>query len=128
MSLKKKRAVLLWFHTNELSQEAVQQIADAFPTQDVRFRKVVRDVGRDILETFDALGGDVPQRYLNEAAMRGIKVSTLNGEDISDAPVPVEPKPAAAAAPTASPAPTVAPPVPTDAPKPSVTSVPPPAK
>lgn len=126
MSLKKKRAVLLWFHAIELSQDAVQQIADAFPTQDVRFRKVVRDVGRDILEPFDALGGDVPQRYLNEAAMRGIKVSTLNGEAISDAPVPVEPKPAAASVP--APASTVAPPAPTDATKSPVTTVPPPAK
>lgn len=144
MALKRKRDTLLWFHAADISQDDVATISEVFDKYDVRFRKVVRDVGRDSLEDFDALGGDVPQRYLNQAALQGAVIygndygvtheDTANslglsgsGSDAGEAGTPSEPTPQVTQKTT-----TVAPPdapSPTDAPTATkfTTSVPPPA-
>lgn len=84
MALQNKRKILLWFHKDLITQAQVIAIGEAHAALDVRFRKVVRDVARDILEDFDALGGDVPQRYLNQAALQGAAVYGKNNEVLNE--------------------------------------------
>lgn len=76
MALRQARKILLWFHAGELSQAQAVAICDAHQTMDVRFRKVVRDVDRDILESFDEVGGDVPQRYISHARENNLTIHT----------------------------------------------------
>lgn len=76
MALKNKMKVLLWFHGTGLTQATVAAINAKYPTMDVRFRLVVRNPHRDILEDFDAVGGDVPVRYLEAAQTKGLEVYT----------------------------------------------------
>lgn len=74
MPVKQRRKVILWFHTADISQADVAALTEAFATYDVRFRKVLRDPKRDIIESFDAVGGSVPQVYLVQARLTGAPI------------------------------------------------------
>lgn len=122
MALRKARPVLLWFHTGDLPQAQVTEICESNDAYDVRFRKVVRDVNRDILEAFDALGGDVPLRYKQAAAEKGLEAT--GAAEVKAAPKPTK----AASKPVAATAPPLSAPTPTDAVGSTpVSAVPPPA-
>lgn len=85
MPVKQRRKVILWFHTTDISQEDVAALTEAFATYDVRFRKVLRDPRRDILEDFDAVGGNVPQVYLVQARLKNVPIYNEQGELTSEA-------------------------------------------
>jgi len=80
MPVKQRRKVILWFHTADISQADVAALTEAFATYDVRFRKVLRDPKRDIIESFDAVGGNVPQVYLVQARLTGAPIYNEEGE------------------------------------------------
>ena len=80
MPVKQRRKVILWFHTADISQADVAALTEAFATYDVRFRKVLRDPKRDIIESFDAVGGSVPQVYLVQARLIGAPIYNEEGE------------------------------------------------
>lgn len=128
--VKKARPVLLYFHGAGISQADVARLADTFSAYDVRFRKVIREPQRDMVEAFDALAGDVPQHYLTIANAKGLKVldeanTTTTGTSTSGVQTGTPDATGAKDAKTA-PAGTVAP-SPTSAPKPqAATIVPPP--
>ena len=80
MPVKQRRKVILWFHTADISQADVAALTEAFATYDVRFRKVLRDPKRDIIESFDAVGGSVPQVYVVQARLIGAPIYNEEGE------------------------------------------------
>ena len=80
MPVKQRRKVILWFHTADISQADVAALTEAFATYDVRFRKVLRDPKRDIIESFDAVGGNVPQVYLVQARLIDAPIYNEEGE------------------------------------------------
>ena len=85
MPVKQRRKVILWFHTADISQADVAALTEAFATYDVRFRKVLRDPQRDILEDFDAVGGNVPQMYLVQARLTNAPIFNEHGEQVNAA-------------------------------------------
>lgn len=133
--VRKAISILLFFYVGDVTQAQVVAIEDKLSKYDVRFRKVLRDNSRDILEPFDAVAGDVPQRYLEVARLErktvlDVKASAFNGTtevDIAEVVTPSAPETVAklsAPAPTDAPKPTtVAPPT---APAPQPTAVQPP--
>lgn len=137
--VRKAIPVLLFFYLNDISQAQVVAIEEKLDKYDVRFRKVLRDNSRDILESFDAVAGDVPQRYLEVARTESKKVIAVKAADFNgngdvvvtevETPIStVEPK-IIAPAPTdaakeTTPSPS-APPAPAPAPAPSAVQPPP---
>ena len=83
MPVKQRRKVILWFHTADISQADVAALTEAFATYDVRFRKVLRDPKRDIIEDFDAVGGNVPQVYLVQARLMNAPIYNEQGEKVN---------------------------------------------
>lgn len=81
--VRKAIPVLLFFYLNDISQAQVVAIEEKLDKYDVRFRKVLRDNSRDILEPFDAVAGDVPQRYLEVARTESKKVIAVKSADFN---------------------------------------------
>ena len=121
--VRKTLPVVLFFYAGTISQAQVLAVDEALTGNDVRYRKVIKDVDRDILEEFDALAGEPPARYLAVAAEKGKKVLEikLNGEgdtaDQASAPNPDDTKDDGKTV-TPPTTPTAPPPVPADATKP----------
>lgn len=136
MPLRKKAPILLFFYAQELTQEQVTQIEEAFSEYDVYFRKVLRNNQGDIVENFDAVAGEVPAVYIAAADKKSSKVfdydlktSTLGTGEIVDQSGSTDLSGTQGTTP-AEPTKTVTPPAdvvkPTDAPSASPSSVPPP--
>lgn len=81
--VRKAILVLLFFYVNDISQAQVVAIEEKLDKYDVRFRRVLRDNSRDILEPFDAVAGDVPQRYLEVARTESKKVIAVKASDFN---------------------------------------------
>lgn len=120
--VRKAIPVLLFFYVNDISQAQVVAIEEKLDKYDVRFRKVLRDNSRDILEPFDAVAGEVPQRYLEVARTESKKVIAVKASDFngnSDVAVTEVETPISTVAPT------ISAPAPTDATKETAPLVPP---
>lgn len=120
--VRKAIPVLLFFYVNDISQAQVVAIEEKLDKYDVRFRKVLRDNSRDILEPFDAVAGDVPQRYLEVARTESKKVIAVKSADFNGNGDVVVTE---VETPISTVAPTISAPAPTDAAKETTPSVPP---